>query len=98
MVIIAQTLAVTSDPVENLGRRGLAYGTGDANGTATGSIATGLKHIDVAFVTNTENNSEDIQVVKNSNDGTEGSVAGTIYFSVADATNNTWDWMAIGLR
>lgn len=98
---MAQTLTITSYPLEISGRRAIVYGTGDANGSSTGSIATGLKEIEVAFTTITETASgttEDVQVVKNSNNGTEGSVAGTVYFSVPDSTNSTWDWVVIGSK
>lgn len=91
---MAMTITILARTV--FGNKHIVYGTFDANGSANGSLALGINNIEVCFISNSENNSEDVQVVKNSNDGTEGSVAGTLYIAVADATNNTGYWMAIG--
>lgn len=95
---MAQTHTILSKNVETIGNRAMVLGYSDANGTATGSVTTGLTHIEVAFTGNYENKNEVTRVVRNSNDGTEGSSMGTVYFDAQDSTNNTWYWIVIGVR
>lgn len=94
---MAQTLTIESTPHIMLGDKAVVYGTGDANGSATGSINTGLRWIEIVLVSNSEVKNERIVAVKNSNNGTAGSADGHIYFKPA-TTDNTWYWLVIGLK
>jgi hypothetical protein len=67
-----------------------------ANGTASGSYTTGMDFVYGAWPVNTENHSEDIKIVMNSNDGTENTVAGDIYITAPDGSNNTAKIFIIG--
>ncbi len=94
---MAQTIAITTVPITIFGNKKIVYGTFDANGTASGLFDTNMEYIEVCFVCNSEAHTEDIKLVKNSNDGTEGTASGYIYFTAPDGTNNTADWIAIGI-
>ena len=68
----------------------------DCNGTASGYVETGLDTIYCTANSNTENASESLLVVKNSNNGTEGTLAGAIYVTGPDSTNTTADIVVYG--
>ena len=93
---MAMSITLLTKPVLVVGNKRVAYGTFDGNGSTTGSIVTGLKNIEVCFAANSEATGEHIRVVKNSNNATEGSVAGTIYFSLP-TSDNTGYWRAVGI-
>lgn len=72
-----------------MGNRRLAIFDFDANGTGSGSHATGLQGIIAAWTQNTEKDGEEIDIQINSDDGTIGSSPGDVYVTAPDATNNT---------
>ncbi len=69
----------------------------DANGTGTGYQETGLDSVLAVFSQNSEVHTEHCLVVRNSNNGTEDSLAGAVYVSAPDSTNTTAYLMVIGL-
>lgn len=68
----------------------------DANGTASGYQVTGLDHVLVALSQNSEAHTEHLMVVRNSNNGTEDSLAGAIYVTVPAQNDTTAYIMVIG--
>ena len=69
----------------------------DANGTASGYNVTGLDYIYGTASSNSENAAESLLVVKNSNNGTEDTLAGAIYVTAPDGTNTTADIIVFGV-
>ena len=68
----------------------------DANGTASGYLETGLDTIYGTGSSKSENAAESLLVVKNSNNATEGTLAGAIYVTAPDSTNTTADIIVFG--
>ena len=61
----------------------------DANGTASGYLETGLDTVYSTANSNSDNASESLLVIRNSNNGTADTLAGAIYVTGPDSSNTT---------